>query len=191
MAQEPVDLSMPDVRPRRRAVFLDRDGVLNAAVVREGRPYPPPSLAEMTLLPGAEDACARLRAAGFLLIVVTNQPDIARGAAKRGEVDEINAALQTRLALDEVCVCPHDDADGCACRKPKPGLLLAAARRWNIDLTRSFMVGDRWRDIEAGQAAGCRTAFLDYGYAERRPERPDFCARSLAAVVFDLIVATE
>jgi D-glycero-D-manno-heptose 1,7-bisphosphate phosphatase len=171
----------------RRAVFLDRDGVLITAVVREGRPYPPGSLAEMTLLPGVEDACARLKQSGFLLIVVTNQPDVARGTAANGEVAVINAALQARLGLDEVCVCPHDDADDCACRKPKPGLLLDAAHRWNIDLAKSFMIGDRWRDVEAGQAAGCRTIFLDYSYAERRPDAPDIVAPSLAAIVPDII----
>jgi D-glycero-D-manno-heptose 1,7-bisphosphate phosphatase len=174
-----------------RAVFLDRDGVLITAIVREGRPYPPGSLAEMTLLSGVEDACARLRKSGFLLIVVSNQPDIARGAAASGEVAAINAALQAKLGLDEVCVCPHDDADACACRKPKPGLLLAAAERWKIDLANSFMVGDRWRDIEAGRAAGCRTVFIDYGYAERRPDAPDMVAPSLAAIVPEIIAAQE
>jgi D-glycero-D-manno-heptose 1,7-bisphosphate phosphatase len=176
---------------RRRAVFLDRDGVLNAAVVRDGRPYPPASLAEMTLLPGVEDACARLKKSGFLLIVVTNQPDIARGKAAIDEIEAINAALQARLGLDEICVCPHDDADNCACRKPKPGLLLDAAKRWKIDLAKSFMIGDRWRDVEAGRAAGCRTVFVDYGYAERRPDAPDLVAASLAAVVPDIIATLE
>jgi D-glycero-D-manno-heptose 1,7-bisphosphate phosphatase len=175
----------------RRAVFLDRDGILNAAVVRDGRPYPPASLAEMTLLPGVEDACARLKKCGLLLIVVTNQPDIARGKAAIGEIETINATLKARLGLDEICVCPHDDADNCACRKPKPGLLLDAAKRWKIDLAKSFMIGDRWRDVEAGRAAGCRTIFVDYGYAERRPDAPDLVAASLAAVVPDIIATLE
>jgi D-glycero-D-manno-heptose 1,7-bisphosphate phosphatase len=173
----------------RRAVFLDRDGVLNAAVVRDGRPYPPSTLSEMSLLPGVEEACYRLKEAGFLLIVVTNQPDIARATTSSNEVDAINSALKSRLDLDEVSVCPHDDADGCDCRKPKPGLLFAAAQRWNINLPASFMVGDRWRDVEAGRAAGCRTVFLDYGYAERRPQSPDIATTSLAAVVPQLIAA--
>jgi transaldolase len=179
-----------DAGTLRRAVFLDRDGVLNAAVVRDGRPYPPESVAEMSLLPGVEEACSRLKQAGFLLIVVTNQPDIARGKAGSGAVDAINDALQARLKLDEVCVCPHDDADGCHCRKPKPGLILDAARRWRIDLSRSFMIGDRWRDVEAGRAAGCRTVFLEHGYAERSPDFPDIASKSLEAVVPQLIAAT-
>ena len=167
----------------RRAVFLDRDGILNEAVVRNGRPYPPTSLAEMTLLPGVEDACARLKKSGFLLIVVTNQPDIAKCKATIGEVEAINAALQARWGLDEVCVCPHDDPDNCACPKPKPGLLHNAARRWKIDLAKSFMIGDRWRDVEAGRAASCRT--------ERRPAAADIVASSFAAVVPDIIAALE
>lgn len=177
--------------PLRRAVFLDRDGVLNGAVVRNGRPYPPASAAEMTLLPGVEDACARLKKARVLLIVVTNQPDIARGTADAVEVEAINGALKARLGLDEICLCPHDDADACACRKPKPGLLLRAADRWKIDLRNSFMVGDRWRDIEAGRAAGCQTIFVDHGYAERQPEAPDMIVPSLTAAVPDIIAGSE
>jgi D-glycero-D-manno-heptose 1,7-bisphosphate phosphatase len=176
---------------RRRAVFLDRDGVLNAAIVRDGRPYGPASLSEMTVLPGVEEACARLKRAGYLLIVATNQPDISRGIIAGAEVDAINATLKVRLGLDEICVCPHDDADGCNCRKPKPGLLLDAARRWNIDLEHSFMVGDRWRDVDAGRAAGCRTVFVDYGYSEPRPVGADIVTSSLGAAVPDLVAAIE
>lgn len=160
-------------------MFLDRDGVLNAAVVREGRPYPPASAAEMEILPGVADACATLKSAGYLLIVVTNQPDIGRGITDYKTVDEINAKLRDTLPLDEIAVCPHDAGDGCDCRKPKPGLLLAAARRWGIDLARSYMVGDRWRDIEAGRAAGCRTILIRYEYDEPRAEA-DLTANSLS-----------
>jgi D-glycero-D-manno-heptose 1,7-bisphosphate phosphatase len=151
----------------RRAVFLDRDGVINAAVVRDGRPYPPSSVDEVEVLPGAEEACNRLRAAGFDLVVVTNQPDIARGTQTFEAVHRINNALLAALPLDEVVVCPHDDDDDCDCRKPRPGMLLAAAQRRGIDLSTSFMVGDRWRDVEAGIRAGCRTVFIDRDYDER------------------------
>lgn len=170
-----------------RAVFLDRDGVLNVAIVRNGHPYPPASIADLKFCPGVEDACAQLKIAGFLLVMVTNQPDIARGTANIAEVAEINSVIKTRLDLDDVRVCPHDDADGCDCRKPKPGLLLAAARDLRIDLQQSFMVGDRWRDVEAGRAAGCRTVFIDYGYAERRPEAPDVVTTSLAAATPSIV----
>jgi D-glycero-D-manno-heptose 1,7-bisphosphate phosphatase len=174
---------------RRPAVFLDRDGVLNAAVVRDGRPFGPPSVEEMRIIEGVPEACAALKAAGYLLVCVTNQPDVARGHIDRATVDGINARLKAALPLDEIAVCLHDDADRCDCRKPKPGLLLAAARRWNIDLERSFMVGDRWRDVEAGRAAGCRTVFVDHGYDEKKPERPDLIASSLADAVPALVAA--
>jgi D-glycero-D-manno-heptose 1,7-bisphosphate phosphatase len=151
----------------RRAVFLDRDGVLNAAVVRDGRPYPPRSVEELEILPGVAEACSRLRAAGFTLVVVTNQPDIARGTQTLEAVRRINDALVAALLLDEVVICPHDDADGCECRKPKPGMLIDAAQRRRIELAASFMVGDRWRDVEAGIRAGCRTLLIDRDYDER------------------------
>ena len=166
-------------RRTRRAVFLDRDGVLNQAVVRDGRPYPPASVEELHLLAGAEDACRRLAAAGWLLICVTNQPDIARGTQIRQRVDAINEALRRRLGLAAIRVCPHDDGDGCACRKPRPGLLLDAAVDFDIDLVSSIMVGDRWSDIEAGKRAGCRTVFIDHGYAEKRPGEMDFACAGL------------
>jgi len=153
----------------RRAVFLDRDGVLNRAEVREGRPYPP-EVDELRLLPGVREACRSLREMGFVLIVVTNQPDIGRGTADAAEVGRIHDRLKRFLQLEDVKVCPHDDSAECECRKPKPGMLLEAAREWGIDLAESYIVGDRWRDVEAGQRAGCRAIFVDYGYRERRPE---------------------
>lgn len=167
----------------RRAVFLDRDGVLNEAIVRNGRPYSPAGVADLRILPGVHEACARLRQAGFLLIAVTNQPDIARKKAAPKDVEAINRVLAEDLALDDVRVCPHDDLDGCECRKPKPGLLLDAAKRWNVDLRTSVMVGDRARDIEAGRAAGCRTVFVDHGYNEPRPENCDIVVNSLAEAI--------
>ncbi len=164
---------------RRRAVFLDRDGVLNRALVREGRPFPPASLGELEILNEAVEACSLLRAGDFLLICVTNQPDVARGAATRQEVDKINARVRDALCLDDIRSCPHDDGDNCDCRKPKPGLLLGAADDLGIDLHASFMVGDRWRDIEAGERAGCRTVFVDRDYSEPRPDAPDYATRSV------------
>lgn len=165
----------------RPAVFLDRDGVINRAVVRGGKPHPPARLADLEVMPDAPQALARLKAAGFILVVVTNQPDVARGTQSRAEVEAMHAALAARLPLDDFRVCYHDDADACACRKPKPGMLLAAARDLDIDLASSFLVGDRWRDIQAGQGAGCRTVFLDFEYAEPAPAAPDHRTQSLAA----------
>jgi len=165
----------------RRAVFLDRDGVLNEAVVRGGRPYSPAGLHEFVIPSDVPDALRALRAEGFALIVVTNQPDVARGIQRQAVVEEINAALRAQLPLDAMFVCYHDDSDSCACRKPKPGLLFQAAAEHGIDLARSFMVGDRWRDVEAGRRAGCLTVRIEGHYVEDGPEStPDYIARSLS-----------
>lgn len=165
----------------RRAVFLDRDGVLNEAVIEEGRPYSPSSLQQLKIRPDAASALVRLKAAGFLLIVVTNQPNVARGHQTRAAVERMNAAVGSALPLDDFLVCWHDDRDACSCRKPKPGLLLEAASRYSIDLPHSFLIGDRWRDIDAGAAAGCRTVLLDHHYVERAPaSAPDFRTTSLS-----------
>lgn len=163
----------------RRAVFLDRDGVLNRAIVRDGKPYPPASLAELDITEEAIDACTLLRGQGFALVCITNQPDIARGTACRDDIDAMNARVQQTLQLDRVLVCPHDDATECQCRKPRPGLLLAAAQDLGIALDASVMIGDRWRDVEAGRAAGCRTVFIDRNYREKRPAAPDYTTPSL------------
>jgi D-sedoheptulose 7-phosphate isomerase len=156
----------------QRAVFLDRDGVLNKAAMRDGKPYPPANAAELELAPEAEKALGELKAQGFKLLVVTNQPDVAKGITTREVVEGINAKLASVLPVDQILVCYHADGDNCDCRKPKPGMLLQAARLHNIDLAESFMVGDRWRDVEAGQNAGCRTIFIDGGYDEKKPVRP-------------------
>lgn len=168
---------------KRPAVFLDRDGVLNRAIVHAGKPHPPANLDEFEILPGVPEACEILRQEGFMLIVVTNQPDVARGAQRRDVVESINQTLCAQLPLDGVRVCYHDDADGCTCRKPLPGLLLEAAKQWDLDLASSFMVGDRWKDVLTGQRAGCKTVFIDYGYAEPGPATPDLIVRNLAEAV--------
>ena len=163
----------------RPAVFLDRDGVISRPAIRDGRPYPPRSLEEMELLPGVQEALHRLKAAGYCLVVVTNQPDIARGIVRRTVVDGMNDWLKSVLPLDAVLMCAHDDRDLCQCRKPLPGLIAQAARELHVECTSSYMIGDRWRDVEAGRRAGCKTFFIDCGYDERAPESYDFRVRSL------------
>jgi D-glycero-D-manno-heptose 1,7-bisphosphate phosphatase len=167
----------------RAAVFLDRDGVLNEVEVRDGIPYPPAGVERLRLLPGVVEACYRLRQLGLALVVVTNQPDIARGKQTREEVDGMHEALRARLPLDEIVVCAHDDGDDCPCRKPRPGMLLDAAARLDLDLASSFCIGDRWRDVEAGKRAGVMAIYVDRGYGERRPEDPDAVALSLPDAV--------
>jgi D-glycero-D-manno-heptose 1,7-bisphosphate phosphatase len=156
-----------------RAVFLDRDGVLNEAFVRNGKVYSPDTIEEMIIRPDVAPALARLRAQGFRLVVATNQPDIARGRLTRAQVDAMNAYLRSKLPLDAIEVCAHDDVDHCDCRKPGAGLLLRAAERDGITLDESFMVGDRVRDIEAGRRAHCRTILIGDSYGEPFTTQPD------------------
>jgi D-glycero-D-manno-heptose 1,7-bisphosphate phosphatase len=163
----------------RPAVFLDRDGVLNRVSVRGGVTHPPAHPGEFELLPGVGAALARLAAAGLPLVVVTNQPDVARGTQTREGVEALNDRVRRGLPVLAVLTCFHDKGDGCACRKPRPGLLLVAARTWGLDLGRSFMVGDRWSDVEAGRAAGCRTALVETPYSGRPRCTPDRCVRDL------------
>jgi D-glycero-D-manno-heptose 1,7-bisphosphate phosphatase len=173
-----------------RAVFLDRDGVINRAVLRDGLPFPPESVQDLEILPGVAEALALLRSAGFRLVVVTNQPDVARGKQTRAEVEAINGFLTCTLPLDAVKVCYHDDADRCACRKPLPGMLLDAAREMSVDLSRSYMVGDRWKDIEAGERAGTTTILLENEYPEKKPGNPAAKVGSLREAV-EWILARE
>lgn len=174
----------------RRAVFLDRDGVLNANYVREGRAHAPRTLAEFRLLPGVVETVRRIGPAGFLAIVITNQPDVPSGITPRATVDAMHAELRRLLPLDGIKVCFHTDADQCSCRKPKPGMILEAATEYDIDLSASYFVGDRWRDIEAGRAAGCFTVLVDHGLAQDQPAQPEAIVKSLPEAI-SLILARE
>jgi D-glycero-D-manno-heptose 1,7-bisphosphate phosphatase len=165
---------------RRPAVFLDRDGVLNRTTVRNGTPYPPATADEADILPGVADALKRLADRGLTLIVVTNQPDVARGTQTREAVEQINARLGRELPmLNAFYVCYHDNADGCQCRKPGPGMLFQAATEHGIDLARSFLVGDRWSDVVAGAAVGCKTFLLDVPYSQCHRCTPDHVVADL------------
>jgi len=169
------------ISKRARAVFLDRDGVINRALERESKPFPPRNLSEFEILPEVPEACARLKAAGFLLVVATNQPDVGRGTLEKTVVEQIHTYMVSRLPIDrvEACFHPGQGASECDCRKPKPGMLQRAAKELGIDLANSWMVGDRWRDVDCGHAAGCRTIFVDRGYAEELKQMPDFRVKNL------------
>ena len=171
----------------QRAVFLDRDGVLNESIVRDGRPYPPAELKDFELYDDVSGGCARLAAAGFILVVATNQPDVARGTQRREEVEAMHRQMLEALPqIKRVEVCWHggaDYGDSCDCRKPKPGMLLQAAKALKIDLSRSFMIGDRWRDVDCGHAAGCRTVFIDHGYSEKLKQQPDWTVKTFGEAV--------
>jgi D-glycero-D-manno-heptose 1,7-bisphosphate phosphatase len=174
----------------RAAVFLDRDGVLVESLVRDGVPRPAQTLADLRVLPGVREACERLHDAGFILVVVTNQPDVARGTLTAEAIEEMHRELRAQLPLDDISVCLHDDADGCDCRKPQPGMLLAAAARWDLDLGESYLVGDRWRDIEAARRARCHAVFVDRGYDEPLRSEPDVTVADLPEAA-EWILASE
>ncbi len=168
----------------RPAVFLDRDGTLNRQVVRDGRPYPPDRLEDFVLFPDVAAACAALAAAGFTLVVATNQPDVGRGTQRREVVEAMHARLFAelpQLARVEVCYAPGGEKPSDPRRKPEPGMLRDAAAALGLDLARSWMIGDRWRDVDCGQRAGVRTVFIDRGYAEALRAPPDFTVDSFAA----------
>ncbi|TAN48041.1 MAG: HAD family hydrolase [Rhodospirillales bacterium] len=171
----------------RACVFLDRDGVLNRNVLRDGRQNAPRRLEDYRLLPGVQKAVERLKQAGFAIVVVTNQPDIGNRAVDPAIANAMNERLRSKINPDAIEMCPHTRADGCTCRKPKPGMLLTAAKRLGIDLERSFMVGDRFTDIGAGQAAGCFSILLGDGYGEAAVATPDARAANLPKAV-DLIL---
>jgi D-glycero-D-manno-heptose 1,7-bisphosphate phosphatase len=166
---------------KARAVFLDRDGVINRAIVRDRKPYSPRRLEDFRLLPGAARVVRDLKQAGFLVIVVTNQPDIGNGLVDSAAVHEMHAKLRARVPVDDIRMCPHSQDAGCACRKPKPGMLLAAAKQWKIDLKNSYIVGDRDGDIFAGKAAHCHTILINRYYSEPRCAVPDKKVGSLIA----------
>ncbi len=165
---------------KRRAVFLDRDGVLNRAIVRDGKPYPPQTLADFHILPGVRESLNTLSKEGFLLIVATNQPDVAKGMQRKEVVEAMHRCLIEELPLTAIKVCYEIDGPNCTCYKPKPHMLLEAAKEFGIDLVRSFMVGDRWRDVECGRNAGCFTIFIENGYSEALINQPNATCFSLS-----------
>ena len=166
------------------AVFLDRDGVINQALVRSGRPFPPKSIDELVITPEARSTFFTLSKAGYKLIGITNQPDVARGTQTREVVEQINALLLDQLPIEEIFVCYHDNNDQCNCRKPKPGLIIEAAQKYKIDLKNSYMIGDRWTDVEAGRRAGCKTFFIDYEYNEIKLDiTPDYIIKNISEVM--------
>ena len=156
----------------RPAVFLDRDGVLNKVILKEGKPFSPRRVEDFELSDGAKEFLVESKKTGFLNIVITNQPDIARGCLTRETLETINSLIKGKLPVDDIFVCPHDDINNCCCRKPKPGMLLEAAKKWNIDLKNSFIIGDQWKDVEVGKNVGCSTILIDCPY--NKQVEPDF-----------------
>jgi len=171
----------------RRAVFLDRDGVINRVVVRNGIPHPPAGVEEFELYDDVADGCARLKAANFLLVVISNQPDVGRGTQSRQAVEAMNLKMQSALPLlDRVEICYHAGerfGDLCDCRKPRPGLIRSAAGALNVDPKTSYVIGDRWRDVDCAHAAGCRAILIQRNYDETLREIPDFIVANFSEAV--------
>jgi D-glycero-D-manno-heptose 1,7-bisphosphate phosphatase len=156
----------------KRAVFLDRDGVINKTIIRNGKPYSPSDMSQVEIIAGVNSALDKFRYLNFEIIVVTNQPNIARGIDHPNFLIEVHNYLKSKLSIENFYICLHDDSDNCICRKPLPGLLMIASQELDINLSDSYMIGDRWKDIEAGQQAGCMCFFINYGYDEKQPEKP-------------------
>ena len=174
----------------KKSVFLDRDGVINRVYIKDCLPQSPNSLDELKILPGVKESIIKLKKLNFICLMVTNQPNVSRKKIDKNSVIQMNNFLKNEIALDDIFVCYHDDSDNCNCRKPKPGLLLQAGKKWDVDFKKSFMIGDRWRDIQAGEKVGCKTIFLDYKYSETKPKKPDFVSDSLlnAAYIIEKLI---
>jgi D-glycero-D-manno-heptose 1,7-bisphosphate phosphatase len=173
--QRPIVLS--DVL--QKTIFLDRDGVINQPQIINGKSYAPKTFKDFKLLSRVEEALFDLKKAGFWLFVVTNQPDVGKGIHQQSDIEAMHNFLLTHLPIDDIFTCYHTDEDQCLCRKPLPGLLMQAQKIYPVDFQNSFMIGDRWKDIDAGRAVGCKTLFIDYGYNEKQPCNMDYKVKSL------------
>jgi len=168
---------------KKKCVFLDRDGVLNHAIVKDRKPYSPRIISEFTLMPHVVKNIKQLRNLGYLTIIITNQPDIATGKLSLKTLKLFHNILNSKLELTDIYFCPHLESDNCICRKPNCGMINDAVNRYNIDLNESFVIGDRWRDVDCGIKSGCKTIFLDYDYDEKLKSTPDAIVTNLSSAV--------
>lgn len=173
-----------------KAVFLDRDGIINKSIIKNGKPYPPQGIEDFEWTDGIKQALESLKKEGFILIVFTNQPDVSRGTQSVEQVEKFHRYIKSQLPIDKIYACYHENLDNCECRKPKPGMILTGQAEYDIELSQSYAVGDRWRDIDAGNASGCQTIFLDYGYDEELRSQPDFVIKEIKELL-SIIVPRE
>lgn len=172
---------------KKSAIFLDRDGVLNKLIMRNGKAQAPYTIDEFELYPGVIEALEIIKAKNYLAIVVTNQPDVSRGWVPLESVELINNKIRELLPIDDIKICFHENHHNCHCRKPLPGMLLDAAKEWNIDLISSFMIGDRFGDIGAGHKAGCKTILIGKGDEQKNFPDPDYRADLLIDAIKQVI----
>lgn len=178
----------------KKALFIDRDGVINKSIIRNGKPYAPINFLEFEMLDGVEEAFYLLKKSEYMSIIVTNQPDIASGKQTLLSLNKLHNYLQEKYSIDLIRVCPHKEEDGCDCRKPKPGMIISASKKLNININFSYMIGDRWTDILCGQRAGCKENFyIDNNYSEKKPDKPFthvpsllHCVRKILAINDDV-----
>ena len=166
-----------------KAIFLDRDGVINRSIIRQGKPYPPQSMGEFEWVDDIHETLETLKKSDYILTVFTNQPDVARGRQSKRQVESFHHYIRASLPIDQIYTCFHDNGDHCECRKPKPGMIYRAQADWQIDLGQSYVVGDRWRDIDAGNEAGCQTIWIDYGYEEALRSSPRFKVQQIKQIL--------
>lgn len=149
---------------KNKAIFLDRDGIINKVIIRNGKPSSPRRFEEFRFLPNVKKNLKIFKKMGFLNIIFTNQPDVSRGFLEIEELEKMHKLIAEKLPVDDIKFCPHDDSDNCPCRKPKPGLILQAVKKWSIDLKKSYVIGDSWKDMGAGRAASCQTIMIKRKY---------------------------
>ncbi len=159
---------------KNKAFFFDRDGILNKSIIKNHKPYSPRFPGELNLNRGLLSFIKKLKKRGFLIIVVSNQPDIKNGKLSSYSLNLMNSIIKKFFLVDEIYICTHGKNDNCECRKPKPGMLIEASKKWNIELSRSYLVGDRCKDIEAGKSMNCTTIFIDYNYDEPKPKNCNY-----------------
>jgi D-glycero-D-manno-heptose 1,7-bisphosphate phosphatase len=165
----------------KRAVFVERDAILNEVRTGPKNQITPLTLEEFRVNQKAVEPMRRLKAVGFVLIGTTNQPGLSRGYQSRRELDRMHDLLRRTFPLDDLLVCPHDETDHCPCRKPRPGLLIEAAFKWHLNLDHSFVISDKWQDAEAARTAGCTSLLLKSPWVGQ--VHHDFLLPDLEAIV--------
>src|SRR2546425_1474666 len=165
----------------KRAVFIERDGILNEVGVGPKNPIVPLTLEEFRIKKEAEPSLKKLKKAGFVLIVTSNQPGLSRGYQSRRELDRMHDLVKRCFPIDDLMICPHDESDHCPCRKPRPGLLIEAAFKWHLNLDHSFVISDKWQDAEAARTAGCTSLLLKSPYVGQ--VHHDFVLSDLETIV--------
>ena len=173
----------------KRAVFIERDSILNEVRSGPKQQIPPMGLEDFKIISEAAEPLKKLKAVGFVLIATTNQPGLSRGDQSRRELDRMHDMLRRSFPLDDIMLCPHDEADQCPCRKPRPGLLIEAAFKWHLNLDHSFVVSDKWQDAEAARSAGCTSLLVNSPWIKQ--VHRDFVLPNLGSIVDKILRLTH